>query len=365
VQAGGQCNGQRGVKLKDKCNLKYSEILKYKTLKEIEMKRDSSIIKVLILSVLFVFTSCEKEINTDSPYIDGLSIDNYPIVDGSTSTLPLNTVIACELLGLNYEWQEKEISHGSSNWSIEPKTGSSLRKKFDKVVKCSQTHNSIINLIDRKADIVLTARTLSSDEQKYAEAQGVTLIETPIALDAFIFIVNPQNSIVGLTTENIQDIYTGKITDWREFGVEIYPGYSVINPFIRNPNSGSQELMDLLVMKGLEYYTQLPIYEERLVFTMQGLLDAIGSDPNAIGYTVYYYNEYIIRPNERYLKTIAIDGVKPNKQSITNRSYPYTAEVYAVIRSDTDKTSITYKIYEWLQTIAGKQAISKSGYILN
>ena len=325
------------------------------------------LITILVLSALFIYTSCdkeEKEESTISPYIEGLMIDNYPIIDGSTSTLPLNTIIACELMGLNYKWKEKEISHGSSNWSVEPQIVGSLRQKFDKVIKCSQTHNSIINLIDREADIVLSARTMSSDEQKYAESQGVILIETPIALDAFIFIVNPQNSIEGLTTENIQDIYTGKITEWEEFGVETYPGYSNINPFIRNPNSGSQELMDLLVMKGLEYYTQLPIYEERLVFTMQGLLDAIGSDPNAIGYTVYYYNEYIIRPNEKFLKTIAIDGVKPNKQTITNRTYPYTAEVYAVIRSDTDKSSMTYKIYEWLQTEAGRQAISKSGYIL-
>ena len=187
------------------------------------MKRLSLSIVVLVLSATFFCPSCDKEKkeSTISPYIEGLSIDNYPIIDGSTSTLPLNTVIACELMRLNYEWQEKEISHGVNNWSIEPKIVSSLRKKFDKVVKCSQTHNSIINLIDREADILFTARTMSSDEQKYANAQGITLMETPIALDAFICIVNPQNSIEGLTTENIQDIYTGKITDWREFGVEI------------------------------------------------------------------------------------------------------------------------------------------------
>jgi len=192
--------------------------------------------------------------------------------------------------------------------------------------------------------------------------KGVTLIETPIALDAFIFIVNSRNQIKGLTTENIQDIYTGKLTDWRELGVEIYPEYSVIQPYIRNPNSGSQELMDLLIMKDLEYIN-LPIYEEALVFTMMGMLDEIGGNPLAIGYTVYYYNEYIVRPDDYFLKAIAVDGVYPDKQTITDQSYPYTTEVYAVIRSDTDKSSMTYKVYEWLQTEAGKQAIGKSGYI--
>ena len=317
---------------------------------------------VLLLTAIFICTSCEKEEITISPYIDGLTIDTYPIIDGSTSTLPLNTVIACELLGLNYQWREQKNDR-SSAWSIEPQISSSLRKKFDKVVKSSQTHNSYINLIDKKADIVLTARTMSPDEKKYAEGRGVDLIEIPIAIDAFIFIIHPHNPINELTTEDIQNIYTGKVIDWEELGwfTEWQP--KEIWPYIRNSNSGSQELMDLLVMKGLEYYKQLPIYEEQLVFTMAGLIDAIARNPFAIGYTVYYYNEYIIRPGEQ-LKTIGVDGVYPNKQTIGDLSYPYAAEVYAVIRSDTDKSSMTYKIFEWLQTAVGKQKISKSGYII-
>jgi len=325
-----------------------------------------ALITVLLLIAVFICTSCdEEEISTKSPYIEGLTIDNYPIIDGSTSTLPLNTVIACELMGLNYKWKETiDYETRTITWSIEPQITGSLRKKFDKVVKSSQTHNSYINLVDGEADIVLTARTMSPDEKKHAEDRGVNLIETPIAIDAFIFIVNPQNPINNLTTKNIQDIYTGKVTSWEEFGWFSNWSPTGISPYIRNPNSGSQELMDLLMMKGLEYYTQLPIYEERLVLTMTGLIDTIVRDYFAIGYTVYYYNEHIIRPGDM-LKTIAIDGVYPNEQTISDRSYPYAAEVYAVIRSDTKKSSMTYKVYEWLQTEAGRRAIGKSGYLLN
>jgi len=329
------------------------------------MKANKLTISLTFLTILIV-VSCEK-INTDSPYIDGLSIENYPIIDGSTSTLPLNRVIACELLGLNYQWQENKSSSSGSTWSIEPKIKSNLKKKLDNLVLSSQTHNSFINLIDNKVNIALAARSMSPDEKEYAMSKGVSLIETPIALDAFIFIVSPKNPVIGLTTENIQDIYTGKKINWTDFGIVISPEtpeYSVIRPFIRNPNSGSQELMDLLIMKDLEYI-DLPIYKENLIFTMAGLIDAIAGSPFGIGYTVYYYNEFIIRPNISYLKTIAIDGVKPTEQTITNRLYPYTTEVYAVIRSDTDKSSMTYKVYEWLQTATGKQTISNSGYIPN
>ena len=328
------------------------------------MNTKFSIITALLFFVLSIFTSCEK-INTDSPYIDGLSINNYPIIDGSTSTLPLNRVIACELLGLNYEWQENTISPSSSTWGIEPKIKGSLKQKFDKRVLSSQTHKSFINLIDNKVNIALAARSMSPDEKEYATSKGVSLIETPIALDAFIFIVNPKNPVIGLTTQNIQDIYTGKKENWSDFGIVLFPEnpeYSSIHPFVRNPNSGSQELMDLLIMKELDYI-DLPIYKENLIFTMAGLIDGIAGNPLAIGYTVHYYNKFIIRPNKSYLKTIAIDGVMPTEETITNRLYPYTTEVYAVIRSDTDKSSMTHKIYEWLQTPTGKKAISNCGYI--
>lgn len=326
----------------------------------------------LIFAVAFILNACNG-INTDSQYIKGLSIDNYPVVDGSTSTLPLNNVIACELLGIKYDWQETLIDRSSSMWAIEPKVKGNLKKKLEKRVLSNQTHGSIMNLIDNKVDITLSARKMSPDERAYAESKGVTLIETPIALDAFVFIVSADNPVKNLSTQNIRDIYTGKITNWIDLdpevetkpsNPEVYPESAKIRPYIRNKNSGSQELMDELIMKDLEYI-DLPIYQEQLIFTMAGLLDAIGRDVNAIGYTVLYYNDFIIRPHEDFLKKIAIDGVAPTKEAITKHTYPYTIEVYASIRSDLDQSSMAYKVYEWLQTPKGKEIIAKSGYIPN
>lgn len=329
------------------------------------MNRFASLV-VAAISVLVICTRCERAIDTESPYIDGLTIHNYPVIDGSTSTLPLNRIIACELMGLGYQWEENQVNHASKLWSVEPQIKGNTRLKFDRAVRSSQTHQSFINLIDREVDIVLSARTMSSDEKKYAELHGVTLIETPIALDAFIFIVNPQNSLNSLTTEEIQNIYTGETTNWKELGWESQQPveYSSINPYVRNPNSGSQELMDLLVMKGLSYFKDLPVYEEALVFTMAGMIDRVAHDPYAIGYTIYYYNEEIIRPGNK-LKTLGVNGVFPDRYTIGNRSYPYATEVYAVIRADEDRSSMTYKVYEWLQTQAGKDVIQKSGYVPN
>ena len=318
-------------------------------------------------SIVLFYISCKKEEKEEDDDIDprlkiveGFSFDNYPKVDGSTSTAPLNTLIACKLLGIKHQWMQK-----SGLWEIEPIL--KLKKNsenFQRLIKTSQTHQSFINLIKKEADIILSARKMSPDERTYADDAGVSLIETPIALDAFIFIIHPNNPIESLSIEQIQDIYVGKITNWKEIG-----GNDItINPYIRNANSGSQELMESLVMKGLGFMEfpqspEIPIIPTT-IFDMIVVIDRVSQEINSICYTVFYYKEEILR-NLYITKSIAIESVYPDKESISNNSYPLVAEVYAVIRSDLDKSSMAYKLFELLQTETGKEVISESGYLPN
>jgi uncharacterized repeat protein (TIGR02543 family) len=89
--------------------------------------------------------------------INGLTIMNYPLVDGSTSTAPLNTLIACKLLDMVYDWR---LSLYDGAWGIEPYLKDDAEKLQERV-KSSQTNQSFLNLIDNKADLILSARTLS------------------------------------------------------------------------------------------------------------------------------------------------------------------------------------------------------------
>lgn len=300
---------------------------------------------------MLLLTNCKKS-EVGPPFkIDGISTANFPVIDGSTSTGPLQNLIACKLLGIPY------------SWDYTPDFTSSIKPKYEAIpagfnfweyVKTSQTHNSFINLIDKNADLILSARKMSPDEKTYAESKGVTLVETPIALDAFIFIANPKNAVKSLSTKQIQDIYTAKITNWKDVG----GADAAIKPYVRNANSGSQELMESLVMKNL----QIATFPQEIVSGMMPAFSSVQYDVNGLCYTVYYYKEMMVRnPN---VKHIAVDGVYPDKKTIANKTYPYTTEVYAIVRSDADKSSMGYKIYELLQTQAGKNLIAESGYIL-
>jgi len=315
---------------------------------------------VLALFAIIFCTSCEKDIETlKSSIISGLTFYNYPITDCSTSASPLSTLIACELLGIDSRW---EYNIASGEWFLEPRLNSDNRRKFRQKVMSTTTHHSFINLIDGRADLIFVARRMSADEKAHADAAGVSLIETPIARDAFIFIVHPDNPIESLTIEQIQDIYTAKIRNWENVG----GNNAQIKPYVRNANSGSQELMESLVMQGLDMSDYFEVYNEfeYTVRNMTGALRAVSRDisANSICYTIHYYKEHIAR--SKNTKTIAINGIFPNAETIGNNTYPFVEPVYVVIRADLDKSSMAYKIYEWLQTEAGRRVISQSEYLL-
>jgi phosphate transport system substrate-binding protein len=320
-------------------------------------------IGILVLSVMvIIIMGCKTdeddidETDENLKIIEGFTFNNYPKTDGSTSTDPLNVLIACKLLGIKHQW-----TRGGNGWYIEPVLKSSKNiKKFESLVKLSQTHQSFINLIDKKADVILSARKMSPDEKAYADQKGVSLIETPIALDGFVFIVNPENSITTLTIEQIQDIYTGKITNWNEVGgndLEIYP-------FIRNANSGSHELMESMVMFdfGSEWsINREVISKEQIIYSMVPVFDEVSRVERSICYSIYYFKKVMLR--DQGTKTIAINGIHPDDESIGNNSYPLSTEVYAIIRSDLDTSSTAYKLYEFIQTDLGKEVIKESGYL--
>jgi len=326
----------------------------------------------LVFCAMTLCMSCSKDEPDEKPEdekeivgIEGISFENYPRVDGSTSTNPLNFIIAGKLLGVEYEWVRGALGYDVNfNWS-------ELSGSFIHKIWCSQTHGSIINLIDciehieiDQRDLIIVARKMSADERDYAQEKGISLIETPIALDALDFIVNPQNTVNSLTVKEIQDIYLGNITNWKEVG----GADEVIIPFIRNANSGSQEMMNAIVMNNAGMPDWEVSYADELsIYSMFSVYEELLRHPNAICFTPHYYKEFMFRDvfGAYSPKTIAINDILPDKNSIKSQTYPFVAPVYVSIRDDLDKESMAYSLYQWIQTDAGKEAIEESGYVPN
>ena len=285
-----------------------------------------------------------------------VTIETYPAVDGSTSTLPLARLIACELLGLSYRWQPWMGPEGESEIvpvATTPAQEALAAQVLERIV-FNKTHQAYLNLVDGVADLITVANPPSPEERAYADAHGITLVWEPLALDALVIVLNASNVVRGLTTEQIQRIYLGELTNWSAVG----GAASKIDPYVRPENSGSQQLFNTIVMQGRPMAAWPP---DQVFAGMGGLIDRIRTDPLAIGYSVYYWVTYQY-PTSGY-SVIAVDGIAPTADTIGARSYPFTAEVWIVTRADFAEGSLAHQLHDWMLSPDGQKAVGRSGYV--
>ena len=326
------------------------------------------LITVLLLSI--AFSGCfedasKKETGTGEVIYNNLTIEeldftveSYPKVDGSTSAHPLAVLIACKILNVNYSWSDVNwfFPGGivkrrlSPDWMVGKQY---IASYIDEYVVHHGTHDAYVNLINKTADVILVARSPSPDEISLAKNQSVELVVKPVALDAFVFLLHENNSINSLSIKQIQDIYTGIIVNWSDVGGNT----SDIHAYQRERNSGSQELMDSLVIGDLEMIDA----PEMILYGMMGPINRLDSDVNGIGYSVYFFKEFMTYGAN--IKTCAINGIIPNYENISTKTYPLTAEVYVVIRTDLETTGNAYKLRDWLLGENGQSIVQESGYV--
>ncbi|MCL1974773.1 MAG: substrate-binding domain-containing protein [Firmicutes bacterium] len=260
-----------------------------------------------------------------------LSESEFPRLDGSTSTIPLGEALAAIIMGKD-------------------------REECKKYAGFSGTNESYKNLVDGKTDI-LVVYEMPDEAKEYVNEKSCELEIAPIGRDGLVFIVNVQNPVNNLTTQQIVDIYTGKITDWQEVGGEDAP----IAAYQRNETSGSQTLMKKLVMR--EMPLMIP-RENHIAWGMFEIINSIADYDNgqfAIGYNMYYYVEEMEKdPN---IKILSVDGVFPGNDTIASGKYPFVNNFYVVIRQDAPEESPERLLYRWLQSIEGQMLIASQGYV--
>ncbi len=281
------------------------------------------------------------------------TVSSYPRVDGSTSAHPLEVMIACHLLDVDHKWEWT----WDETRRLQPYTDDEGREYIAEYIINNTdhhgTHGAYVNLIEKACDFILVARAPSGDELELAVDLGIELEVKAIALDAFVFIVNVDNPVADLTIEEVQKIYTGELKNWNEVDGPHYE----INAYQRDDNSGSQELMETLVMKDLEMIDA----PNMILFGMMGPINMLSTDENGIGYSVYFFEQFMA-PNDQ-IKLCAINGVVPNYENIQTKLYPYTTEVYAAIRADQPSNSTAYQLRDWLLTKDGQNIVKESGYV--
>ena len=271
--------------------------------------------------------------------------EGMPVIDGSTSTYPYTVAVYGALFGYGEDHPQFPASH-------------------------SKSHESYERLINGEVDMLFAATLPSEDLKAQAAAAGVELECIPIAYDAMVFFTNAENTITGLTMEQIQDIYVyGKYDNWSQVGG---PDAGLL-PYRRNTDSGSHALMEYYFLEGGKLSLSPDVHNVLTSYAMSSALtdvaDAMTEDPlaYAMGYSVYYYyqNSYWLlgdSQNGGDLKLLAVDGVVPNDQTIADGSYPLAGYNYVVMRADEPEDSLARRMAAFMLSEEGQNCVASAGF---
>lgn len=220
----------------------------------------------------------------------------------------------------------------------------------------TRTPEAYDNLINYKADMIFVAQPSEGQKKRAADA-GVKLIYTPFAREAFVFIVNINNPLNSLSEQQVRDIFSGKITNWREVG----GSDERIQVWMRPEDSGSQTVMKAKVMKGT---LMLPAKKDLIMDVMNGVISKVAAYQNtqpSIGYTFRYYATQMNKDISKNIKLLAINGIAPTVENIRNGTYPYIVEAYMVTREKHSPEA--QKFVDWFLSPQGQSFVEDVGYV--
>ncbi len=238
--------------------------------------RKAIILGITVLMLALVLSGCQNTAQDEQdtarqPNQENLS-GNITIA-GSTSVQPLAEELAAAFTA-KYPAVRIDIQGGGSSVGV-------------------QSAN------DGVADIGNSSRELKDSEKPYNLHQHV------IARDGIAVVVNPANKVGEITIEQVQKVFTGQISNWKELGGDD-AGITVVN---REEGSGTRGAFEEIVMGNVR-----PTDNAIIQPSTGAVKQTVSSDPYAIG----YISMGALAPD---VKGLIVDGIRPTSDNVSNGSY--------------------------------------------
>jgi phosphate transport system substrate-binding protein len=207
--------------------------------------------------------------------------------------------------------------------------------------------NGAAALIDKRCDIAMMSRFMKPEEFTAAVDKGVMPVAHTIALDGVCLIVHPSNPVTELSTQQIHDIYIGKIKNWKELGGPDMP----IVVVSRDTSSGTYETFDHFIMKkvkmdaSVEYVSSNPQVHARVKTT-----------PGAIGYVGVGFLD-------KEVKGLKVNGIMPSKETIAKGTYSLSRPLFLFTNGYPELGSLSYNFCTFYLSEKGQEIIAAKGFV--
>jgi len=204
--------------------------------------------------------------------------------------------------------------------------------------------NGIKSLIDGATDVAMASRAMEQKEIDLAKSKGENPVQTVVAIDAIVPVVNPSNKLSEITLAQLKDLYTGKITTWKDLG-----GEGPVVVMSRDPSSGTFETWEGLVMK------KERVFPGALMQASNGaVVQAVSKNKNALGYVGIGYLDASLKP-------LKVDGIEATAENAKSKKYPISRDLY--IYTNGAPAGAAKGLVDFLLSADGQKLVKEAGFV--
>lgn len=165
------------------------------------------------------------------------------------------------------------------------------------------------------------------------------------AIDGIGIVVNPKNPLANLTTKQLQDVFSGKIKNYKAFGLKDAP----INLYTRDNSSATRKVFHKEALKKSDISTSA-----RVISSNSAMKTAIKNDINGIGIMS-------LGLVDKNAKLLSLDGVYPSLENVKNNSYTVSRGLYLL--SSGEPKPLAKAFIDYMRSEEGSQIVSEFGFL--
>lgn len=277
-------------------------------------KRSITLITITVFLIftlsLFVFTGCKtssQQSETTSASESSTNQDNSNLKFGNQTLILTGSTT---LLEVAQKWAEEFMKVNGGKITVNG----------------GGSGEGIASLLNGTTDLANASRSIKQDEIDKAKSLGLDIKEYTVLYDGICIVISKNINVKELTTDQLADIYMGKITNWKEVGG---PDVNII-AVARDTNSGTGEyFLEEIIQKG-KTQKENDYSPNCLRLQSNGdVVNQVANNDNTIGYIGIGY----LKDAGNTVNTVAVkkgdkEAVIPTAQSVADKTYPISRALY-------------------------------------
>ena len=213
------------------------------------------------------------------------------------------------------------------------------------------------SLISGTCDIAMSSRNIKGKEVSLAQQKGINPFEIKVALDGLAVVVNPKNPLSKLTIDQLAQIFTGKITNWKELGGED----EKVVILSREVNSGTHVYFKEHVLRKNDPNSKEEFAPSALMLSSsQAIADEVAGNPAAIG----YYGMGYISPKQKPVmvaKDEKSEYEAPTIENVINGKYPISRPLF--LYTNGEPKGLVKKFVDFTLFQEGQEIVLKTDFV--